>query len=224
MTIEYRCCSGTSLKPCCVWSNGCNIVGTAIPLFRAGSAWDFLSWFCYLLTGWMAKATSVQNLWQPRECQEQEGKGQLWGWCGITHSLPSSAVLWSPALWGIGAPVTEASCLWPPQVFPLSLPQWICWTISLCFFWAGQPTQQGFSLLPAICLETLSSFCFPLEAHSCEALGVCHEILNSSVSCWYLGKIIAGHQRREFSISREGVVTCKASKGSSAWAVSLRAL
>lgn len=119
MTIEYRCCSGTSQKPCCIWSNGCNIVGAAIPLFRAGSAWDFLSLFCYLLTGWMAKATSVQNLWQPRECQEQEGKGQLWGWYGITHPLPSSAVLWSPALWGIGAPVTEASCLWPPPSFPL---------------------------------------------------------------------------------------------------------
>lgn len=90
------------------------------------------------------------------------------------------------------------------------------------FSWSANTAWLFPGCLPSAC--RLFSFCFSLKACSCEALRVCHEIPNSRVSCWCLGKIIAGHQFREFNILREGMVTCRASDGSSAWAVSPIAL
>lgn len=55
VTVGCRCCSGTSQKPCCVWWNGCNIVDSVIPSFRAGSTRAFLFHLyfvtCYSLSG-----------------------------------------------------------------------------------------------------------------------------------------------------------------------------
>lgn len=79
-------------KPSCSWSNGCNIVDTAIPLFRADSTWDSLLHLYFvtcLLLGWL-KPFHYQTwwkLWQPRESQEQKGRGQCQGvlvWCHIS--------------------------------------------------------------------------------------------------------------------------------------------
>lgn len=99
---------------------------------------------------------SLWKLWQPEQWRWPRGKRQL---CQVVLVCESSKaaiffanfhfVLTSCASENRGSGNRSKLCVIPrppPQVFPLFPPQWVCWTISLCFFLAGQPTQHDFSL------------------------------------------------------------------------------